>query len=805
MIAARPAVICENIVAMRTRQPVYGAALAALVALTAVSCTREDSAGVIGPLDPYQETAAALEGIVRNELADKGLPAVSIALIDDQQIVWARGFGFEDSTGKKAATADTVYRAGSVSKLFTGVALMRLVEAGRLELDAPVTAYLPGFEPKNPFGEPITLRHLLSHRSGLVREPPAGHYFDDSSPTLEATVASLNDTTLVYRPGSRVKYSNAAVAVLGRVLETATGKPFEAAIQELVLGPLRLESTAFHLTPDLEPHLAQALMWTYDGRSFPAPTFALGMSPAGNLYSTVGDLGRLVSLLFAEGGAPGGPVLQPATLAEMLRPQFDSTSQSGFGLAFSLAELEGRRRVGHGGAIYGFATELAALPEEKIGVVVAASLDGANAVVSRIASHALRLALAAKGKLPAPDPWSRTAPIDAALARQLAGRYAGAARAVRFSGQNRGLYLWDRDLRLRVRALDERLVVDSRLAWGPEIVRAGNATLTIGPDQFTRTRDPEPRPAPAAWLPLIGEYGWDYNTLYILEDEGQLHALIEWFFRYPLTQKSPDIFAFPDRGLYHGERLVFERGPGGQITGVIAAGIRFARRNTGPAQGVTFRIEPQRPIEELRAEAAGAAPPEEPGDFRPAELLELTSLDPSLRLDIRYATDNNFLGLPVYQQARAFLQEPAAHALVRAHRRLATYGYGLLIHDAYRPWSVTKIFWDATPESMKEFVADPSRGSRHNRGCAVDLTLFHRRTGQPIEMPSGYDEFTERAFPHYPGATARQRWHRELLRTVMEAEGFEVFENEWWHFDYQDWRHYAIGNQSFEQLATAAP
>ena len=148
----------------------------------------------------------------------------------------------------------------------------------------------------------------------------------------------------------------------------------------------------------------------------------------------------------------------------------------------------------------------------------------------------------------------------------------------------------------------------------------------------------------------------------------------------------------------------------------------------------------------------------------------------------------------------AFLQRPAAEALVRAHQKLKSKGYGLLIHDAYRPWYVTKVFWDATPENKKLFVADPSKGSRHNRGAAVDLTLYDLITGKPVEMVGTYDETTDRSYPDYPGGTSLQRWHRDLLRTAMEAEGYTVYEAEWWHFDYKDWQQYPIGNFQFERL-----
>jgi zinc D-Ala-D-Ala dipeptidase len=215
----------------------------------------------------------------------------------------------------------------------------------------------------------------------------------------------------------------------------------------------------------------------------------------------------------------------------------------------------------------------------------------------------------------------------------------------------------------------------------------------------------------------------------------------------------------------------------------------------------SYRITPLRPVEDLRAEALRAEPPHEQGSFRSPELVELNKLDSTIKLDIRYATANNFLGTPLYSQARAFLQRPAAEALVRVNRKLKAQGYGLLVHDGYRPWYVTKIFWDATPDDKKKlFVADPSEGSRHNRGCAVDLTLYDLSTRKEVEMPSLYDEMTERAAADYSGGTAEQREHRTILRRAMESEGFVVLPAEWWHFDYKDWKEYPILNVKFEDI-----
>ena len=196
----------------------------------------------------------------------------------------------------------------------------------------------------------------------------------------------------------------------------------------------------------------------------------------------------------------------------------------------------------------------------------------------------------------------------------------------------------------------------------------------------------------------------------------------------------------------------------------------------------------------------GQEPPKEAGPFRAPDLVEVVKLDPTIRLDIRYATSNNFLGRPVYDQSRAFLQRPAAEALRRANRALRKQGYGIVIHDGYRPWAVTKMFWDSTPEDKKQFVADPSQGSRHNRGCAVDLSIFDLKTKEIVTMPSGYDEMTERSHINYAGGTPEQRRVRDMLRAAMEAEGFTVYEPEWWHYDYKDWREYPILNISFREI-----
>jgi D-alanyl-D-alanine dipeptidase len=581
----------------------------------------------------YAAVEQVLEKFIEHEMADKDLPALSIALVDDQQVVWARGFGFARPRTKVPATADTVYRAGTVSQLFRGV--------------------------------------------GTERVPA----------------------------------------------EVATGA-----------------------------------MWTIDGRVFDAP-------PADGLYTTVGDLGHFLSALFS-------------------------------GRAH-VAHFEGHSRFAREGWTYGFATSLKALPNDKLGVVVITTKNAANAVTSRIADAALKAMLAARQERPIPEP-EVTSPVDPQLARHIAGRYVNGNHGVDLieSGGKLSLLPIGGGREVSVRSLGDALIVDSPLSYGEKILVRGDE-IVIGGTTLERVSSAKPHAPPAAWMGLIGEYGPDYNILYILEKDKKPWALIDWFEFAPLEQVSAKVFKSS-----HG-RFVFTRDAAGRATSVTAANVLLQRRKVGPEEGASqLHVTALRPMADLLREATAAEPPKETGDFRVPDLVELTALEPSIKLEVRYATTNNFLGTVFYSQARAFMQRPAAEALVRAHRKLRKLGYGLLIHDAYRPWYVTKMFWDATPDDKKMFVADPSQGSRHNRGCAVDLTLYDLASGKPVQMVSTYDETTDRASADYPGGTSLQRWQRHVLRQAMEAEGFAVFGPEWWHFDYQDWRSYPIMNVRFEKIGT---
>lgn len=743
---------------------------------------------------------AAVERFVRAQMVRHGIPGLAIALVDGDRIVWAKGFGLVDPTDTtRAVGATTPFRVASVSKLFTDIGVMQRVERGVFHLDTAVTHYAPDFSPTNPFARSPTLREVLQHQTGIVREPPIGNYFDPRAPDLAATVASLNDTRLVAAPGTVTKYSNAAIALAGRLLEIESGLPFAELMARDVLGPAGMSAATF--APDAA-HLARrarGTMWTLDGRTFPAPTFPLGLGPASELSASMVDLGHFLMTLFADGMGPDGRLLR----AETLRAMYEAGGGAAtglFGLGFARGQLDGARRIGHGGWHYGFATELAALPDERLGVAVSATLDGANGVTTRIANEALRMLRALRRGEPIPVPAVTTA-LPPERRRALEGTYRGATRTAVLEDRLGDLWLDDLrgDFPLVLRqATDTTLRVDGRLRFGAMLtvrdLGTGRITLLYAGDTLHRMPTARPTPPPDAWRALIGEYGWDHNVLYLLERDGRLFALIEWFGLYPLEVIEADRLRFPAHGLYAQEELHVRRDANGRPNAIDLGGVIFARRAVGPDDGVTFRITPRRSIEVLRREARAATPPVQPDGLSPFDLVDVRAADPRIRLDVRYATTDNFMGAIMYERAHARLQRPAVDALGRVQQALADDGLGLLVHDAYRPWYVTRMFWDATPDSLRIFVADPATGSRHNRGAAVDLSLYDLATGRPVTMVSGYDEFSPRAYPFYPGGTSEQRWLRGRLRRAMEAEGFAVYDAEWWHFDFATWRRYPVGN-----------
>lgn len=182
------------------------------------------------------------------------------------------------------------------------------------------------------------------------------------------------------------------------------------------------------------------------------------------------------------------------------------------------------------------------------------------------------------------------------------------------------------------------------------------------------------------------------------------------------------------------------------------------------------------------------------------ELIDLEKFIPGIVLDIRYATTNNFTGEKIYNLAKAYARKPVAEVVKRAQAELAKQGLGIKIFDAYRPYSATVKFYEVYKDTT--YVASPYKGSRHNRGCAIDMTIINLKTGEKLQMPTGYDSFKKEAWPSTPVSDPVIRKNRQLIIDTMQKQGFKVNGSEWWHFDFIGWKNYEVMDIDFEELDT---
>jgi D-alanyl-D-alanine dipeptidase len=337
-----------------------------------------------------------------------------------------------------------------------------------------------------------------------------------------------------------------------------------------------------------------------------------------------------------------------------------------------------------------------------------------------------------------------------------------------------------------------------------------NESKTIGSGAYSDFFKAAPQKPPAYIIELLGRYQNITNAkdnFLILEDNKMLKMHDGRGF-FPVLQKTGLKYICIKDAYTNNNALEFIKLPdtssaasGANKIYCTFRGRLYHKINYGAEDGGVYKIKPLKPAGELRKAALSAVPPRETDINMRSDLVDLRNIGGSFIFDIRYAGVNNFMGERFYDSACAFLQKPAAHSLLYADRMLSRHGFGVIVYDAYRPWHVTKMFYEATPDAQKNFVADPAKGSRHNRGTAVDIGLYDLKTGELIDMGSGYDEFSERASPSYAGGTSYGRWHRKLLEYYMNKAGFTVYEDEWWHFDYKlGILKYPILNLTFDKL-----
>jgi len=537
---------------------------------------------------PSPEFVIAIESLQRLAAAEveRGiLPGFTLALVDDQRLVWSGGFGLADVKRKLPARPDTVYRVGSVSKLFNAVAVMQQVETGRLDLDAPVQKFVPDFRIESRFTNagPVTLRQLLCHRSGLIRESPVGGYYDDQQPTILATVRSVADCALVNPPNTQTRYSNIGATVAGYAVQSVTGTGYDFYARERLLKPLGMQDSSFVLTPAVQRKLSNSYMRiaNADGtfRHEASPLFELGTIPAGNLYASAEDLARFMSCLFAEGKtAEGGQILRAATLNEMCTPQL-TTATNGFGLGFSIGRFGNFKTVSHSGAVYGFSSSFIALPGPKVGVIVLANEDIAMGPVGKLAEAGLELLLQAKlGRTPTAKP--EPVKLDPAALAALAGEYESESYWAKLEV--------DGD-KLRANIASQELVFTP---LSPTKFRADGRFSHNGPVEFSRNASGQvsftalgqrfsPAPSnppliPPAWQKFLGSYGPKFIPAIVSVRHGHLYVMTENMVDYRLRPVNRTTFAFPP-GLYTDEHLVFNMDTTGKARSLVLANMELKR------------------------------------------------------------------------------------------------------------------------------------------------------------------------------------------------------------------------------------
>lgn len=535
----------------------------------------------------YAGTIRDLERAVAEVIQAGELNGVSLALVDDQRLVYAQGFGWADKRRRVPATAATVYRAGSISKLFAALAAMQLAEQGQLQIDGPMTNHVPVFAGViNPFQDtaPVTLRQLMCHRSGLIRESPLGNYFDDSEPSTAETVSSLRGCVLVHPPGTRTKYSNSGVAIVGEAVALAARMPFEAYQKDRLLGQMGMEDSAFLLERPLRRRLACGYLPVAqtDGRfkEIEAPAFRFGTLPAANLYTTAPDLGRFLSCLFAQGRTSKGTIIREETLDEMFTPQL-TTNTTGYGLGFNIGEFLGYKTFNHSGAVYGFTSLLTGLPGPKLGVVLLANDDLAVGILRRLQQRALEGLLQAKTgqRAPPPKPTVHLTPADLAV---FSGNYESESSWATIKPEDDMLRANIGGQQLKLRPLGGGQFEGSGRSFHAALVEfhqdtAGTITaFTALGRTFARVDQASTPPVPDHWRTLLGHYGPSFIPVIITIKHGHLYAMIENEFDNRLTPVTRTVFKMPP-GLYTDEYLVFEQDSRGRVHGLTLANMPLRR------------------------------------------------------------------------------------------------------------------------------------------------------------------------------------------------------------------------------------
>ncbi len=338
------------------------------------------------------------------------LPGLAIGVVHDQELVWAKGYGTSDLETGAPVTPETIFRIGSITKLFTATAIMQLRDAGKLRLDDPVSKHLPWFAVESSFeGEPeITVRHLLTHTSGLPREAAFPYWTTHDFPTREQVREALPAQQAIFAPASQYKYSNLGMTLLGEIVAAVSGLSWAEYLERHVFAPLGMsDSSAAPGEEHFRKMTTAYLRRTPDGDRKIAEYYETrAIAPAANIVSNVRDLARFASLQFSGGHQAGGQqILRSSTLREMHRPHWIRESwEAALGLGFRISRRRGKTLVSHGGWVAGHRSHLLLVPAEKLAVVVMTNADDASPSLFSYRAYDVAGAAIAEATAPEPKP-----------------------------------------------------------------------------------------------------------------------------------------------------------------------------------------------------------------------------------------------------------------------------------------------------------------------------------------------------------------------------------------------------------------
>lgn len=695
------------------------------------------------------ETAFPLIDSLYKDYAEKNhIPGMAFAIVSDGRLVHTGAFGYTDIQKKTPVTARSVFRIASMTKSFTAMAILSLRDAGKLNLDDPVYKYIPEIKQIRPLTEdspPITIRHLLTHSAGFPEDNPWGDR------QLQRTDKELIDfikggVSLSNTPGLAYEYSNLGFALLGHIVTKVAGEPYEQYIRRTIFQPLGMDHTYWEYTEAPPETLAHGYRWLNLQWKEEPMLHSGAYGAMGGMLTSLEDFSHYMIFHLSawppRNGTDAGPI-QRSTVREMHQPGrisgFYTQSRNASG------DLCPRLSAYNCGLVWNKDCT------GKEGIGHSGGLPGFGSHWMIVPEYGIGVVSFC----------NLTYEATSSLNIQVLGRLIDIAR-------------------LKPRQLPASEILKKR-------------------QQQLMALLPDWKDAPAC-----GIFSENFFADYLIDSLRKEAKTL--FDKAGKILRVEEIL--PDNQLRGTFRIV------GEKTSLL---VRFTLSPENPAliQAYFIREAPDRQTQPSTDQSPPA--PANKYGLKPVSSLSgyqqqvssdprqaIVPLDkfiPGILLDIRYATNNNIMHRPVYRTTAAFLRLPAAEALKDIQQELKQLGYGLKIYDGYRPYRVTVAFYEAYHDS--NFVASPYTGSRHNRGCAVDLTLVDLRTGKELDMPTPYDDFTEKASATYAHLSEQARKNRQLLQNVMLKHGFVIFPSEWWHFDFEGWKAYPVMDLSFEDLISA--